>query len=71
MLDRGIQMMVILRTRITMNCFQIFFFKLSTFQANELNEQLENWLSKANYSHGPAKAIISPYFKHFQLLNFK
>lgn len=28
---------------------------------NELNAQLTQWLSQATYTHGPAKAIISPH----------
>ena len=28
---------------------------------NELNNELSNWLKEAKYSHGPAKAIISPH----------
>lgn len=28
---------------------------------NQLNNELQNWLDNAKYSHGPAKAIISPH----------
>lgn len=29
--------------------------------ANELNQELTKWLEQAKYTHGPAKAIISPH----------
>nr|CDS20172.1 protein memo1 [Echinococcus granulosus] len=29
--------------------------------SDELDKQLSNWLSKATYTHGPARAIITPY----------
>lgn len=29
-------------------------------KANKLNKELSDWLNKAQYTHGPAKAIISP-----------
>lgn len=28
---------------------------------NQLNQQLENWLDKAELTYGPARAIIAPY----------
>ncbi len=30
-------------------------------QINQLNSELTQWLNKASFTHGPAKAIISPY----------
>lgn len=32
-----------------------------TDNPNELNKELTSWLSQAKYTHGPAKAIISPH----------
>jgi len=32
-----------------------------TDNPNELNSQLSNWLDQAKFTHGPAKAIISPH----------
>ncbi|CAF0758201.1 unnamed protein product [Brachionus calyciflorus] len=33
--------------------------------ANELNDQLTGWLNRAKYTHGPAKAIISPHAGYY------
>jgi hypothetical protein len=30
------------------------------FLAKELGRQLDGWLDAANFSHGPARAIIAP-----------
>ena len=38
---------------------------LSVFLATELSRQLEGWLSQADLSHGPARAIIAPYVYSF------
>ncbi|VDD79829.1 unnamed protein product [Mesocestoides corti] len=32
---------------------------------DELNEQLSGWLNKASFTHGPARAIISPHAGYF------
>lgn len=34
---------------------------LSIVSGNQLNQQLENWLDKAELTDGPARAIIAPY----------
>lgn len=34
---------------------------LSKCAGSELKRELEGWLSKANVSHSPARAIIAPY----------
>lgn len=39
------------------------------FTAKELGNQLENWLSAAELTHGPARAIIAPYV--FLILNLR
>lgn len=31
-----------------------------SFAGIELSNQLESWLQKANYVHGPARALIAP-----------
>lgn len=33
---------------------------LPFFTAKELGRQLDGWLEAANFSHGPARAIIAP-----------
>lgn len=35
-------------------------FYLIFFPESELSNQLENWLSHADLTHGPARAIIAP-----------
>lgn len=32
-----------------------------TFSGSQLNQQLDNWLDKAELTFGPARAIIAPY----------
>lgn len=34
--------------------------KLSNYAGGQLNQQLENWLDKAELTYGPARAIIAP-----------
>lgn len=38
-----------------------FFFFLSLTLGSQLNAQLEGWLSQAQATLGPARAIIAPY----------
>lgn len=35
---------------------------ITQFSGSELNDQLENWLSKAELSYGPARGIIAVNF---------
>lgn len=38
-----------------------FIFCFEIFSGNQLSQQLENWLDKAELTYGPARAIIAPY----------
>lgn len=40
------------------------FFSLAQFSGSELNTQLENWLSQAELSYGPARGIIAVSLNH-------
>ncbi|KAG5670957.1 hypothetical protein PVAND_001186 [Polypedilum vanderplanki] len=42
-------------------CEDLFKYQILYFSGNELNQQLENWLNKADLSYGPARAIIAPH----------
>lgn len=35
-----------------------------------MNQQLENWLEKAELTYGPARAIIAPYVVALKIINF-
>lgn len=47
----------------SISSYQYYFFIISISYklGSQLNQQLENWLDKAELTYGPARAIIAPY----------